>query len=301
MKEYFYNVAGFVFGISLPDGADAGMLLPSFRPFACEKGGSLLFRLEAPAVGGDIAGGPVVSVLDDAVNDMGRVRLCALACGYRIDVRHTPGGAVQSVVADSRFESAVAYLHWDAPCTGSVLGAMLRMVFSQAVLRHGAVSLHASAVVLGGKAFLFMGKSGTGKSTHSGIWIKTFDGCCLLNDDNPVVRVEEGCVTAYGSPWSGKTPCYRNTGFPVGGIARLKQAPENRFCFCEGAEAFAMLLPGCSVIRSDVSLNGAACDTLACIAELVPVAMLECRPDTEAAVLCKEKFTEKINYKKYVK
>ena len=35
---------------------------------------------------------------------------------------------------------------------------------------------------------LFQGKSGTGKSTHSGLWLKHIPGCELLNDDNPIVH-----------------------------------------------------------------------------------------------------------------
>ena len=54
----------------------------------------------------------------------------------------------------------------------------------------------------------------------------------------------------------------------------------------QDTEAFIDLLPGCSAIRQDSHLYGQLCDTLIQIATLVPVGMLECRPDREAAQLC---------------
>lgn len=95
-------------------------------------------------------------------------------------------------------------------------------------------------------------------------------GCHLLNDDNPVLRVEDGTVTAYGTPWSGKTPCYRNEYAPVAGIVRLQQSPQNRFTPLCGPEAFAALLPSCSAIRRDARLQDALHDTLVRVAGLVP-------------------------------
>ncbi|MBO6066250.1 MAG: transposase, partial [Lachnospiraceae bacterium] len=87
---------------------------------------------------------------------------------------------------------------------------------------HVHLLMHASVTMHAGKGYLFLGKSGTGKSTHSQLWINNIEGCELLNDDNPVLRVEDdGSVRVYGSPWSGKTPCYRNLDVPVGAIVDL--------------------------------------------------------------------------------
>ena len=131
-----------------------------------------------------------------------------------------------------------------------------------------------------------MGKSGTGKSTHSALWLKHIPGCTLLNDDNPAVRLVGDGAVAYGTPWSGKTPCYRNLSYPIGGMVRLSQAPANRFVRRREVDAFVVLYPGCSVITDDERLNGALCDTLARLTERVTVGTLECLPDEAAATLC---------------
>ena len=109
--------------------------------------------------------------------------------------------------------------------------------------------------------------------------------------DNPILRIQDGQVVAYGTPWSGKTPCYRNLSFPVDGMVRLRQAQTNRFTPCRGTEAFIQLLPGCSVIRQDRRLYEALCDTLVKMADMVPVGRLDCQPDEEAARLCSQEIS----------
>ena len=175
---------------------------------------------------------------------------------------------------------------------GEALSSMLRILYAQAALVRDAVSVHASCVSLEGRGYLFLGRSGTGKSTHARRWMEAFPGCRLLNDDNPVLRVEDGTVTAYGTPWSGKTPCYRNECAPVAGIVRLQQSPQNRFTPLCGPEAFAALLPSCSAVRRDARLQDALHDTLVRVAGLVPVGWLECLPDREAARLCLEELNQ---------
>lgn len=124
-----------------------------------------------------------------------------------------------------------------------------------------------------------MGKSGTGKSTHAQLWREYIAGAELLNDDNPAVRFFGDTAYACGTPWSGKTPCYKNLQFPIGGMARLSQAAENRFQRQEGADAFVAIYPGCSVIAENETLRHHLYDTLTRLANSVKVGTLECLPN----------------------
>ena len=135
---------------------------------------------------------------------------------------------------------------------------------------------------------LFQGKSGTGKSTHSGLWLKHIPGCELLNDDNPIVHFnrETGKATVYGSPWSGKTPCYKNDSVPVGAFVRLEQAPMNEIQRESPARAFASLLPSCSNLKEVRELNNGVIETVKYLAAHTPVYFLKCLPDREAAEIC---------------
>lgn len=157
----------------------------------------------------------------------------------------------------------------------------------------GTVLTHASSVIYKGKAYLFLGKSGTGKSTHSRMWQNALEGVELMNDDHPVVRVHEnGTVIAYGSPWSGKTPCYKNISAPLGGIIRISRAQYNRAIRLAPIQAYASLMTSCSGMTWDKELADGKDRTLQAIISAVPCWVMECLPDEDAAVVCSESVTK---------
>lgn len=160
-----------------------------------------------------------------------------------------------------------------------------------------AIAIHSSAIVYRGEAVLFLGESGTGKSTHTRLWRENIDSARLLNDDSPVIRITEDAaagesVVAYGSPWSGKTPCYKNECYPVRAICRLSQAPHNRIERLSAIRSIGALLPSCPpAFAHDAELQDKQCRTLSDIIGRVPVYGLECLPNADAALLaCKTIF-----------
>lgn len=145
------------------------------------------------------------------------------------------------------------------------------------------VALHASCVVYREQAVLFLGESGTGKSTHSRLWQEHIPGAELLNDDSPVVRCMAGKLLVYGTPWSGKTPCYKNRCYPLAGCVRLRQAPCNRIEKLSVLQAYAALHPSCPPeFAYDETLYGGLSATLNEVLHAVPVYRLACLPDEEA-------------------
>ena len=146
---------------------------------------------------------------------------------------------------------------------------------------------HAAAVSLDGHGYMFLGKSGTGKSTHAGLWVKHIEGAVLINDDNPVVRITDGQAVVYGSPWSGKTPCYRNVSYPLGGIVLLSQAPYNQIQRLSGLEAYMTLMSSISGQRWNEGIADGLHQTENELASNMPIWHLECLPDKAAAELCK--------------
>lgn len=167
---------------------------------------------------------------------------------------------------------------------------MLMYAFANA--SRGNLEMHASVVENRGRGYLFLGKSGTGKSTHSRLWLENVPGSSLLNDDNPIIRMrDDGGVYVYGSPWSGKTPCYVNRGVPVGGIVTLSQAPENKIRRCTLPEAYAALYSSTSGLKTNREMYDSLHKTMEHIAVTVPFHHLDCLPDAEAAVLCSKTIT----------
>lgn len=114
--------------------------------------------------------------------------------------------------------------------------------FCRGIIEHGRFFLHASAVVCEEEAYLFSAPSGTGKSTHTALWRKLFPQSDILNDDKPVIWPEKERITAWGTPFSGKTDLQVNRGVPLKGICFLKQGSENRIRRLPETEALAMML-----------------------------------------------------------
>lgn len=163
----------------------------------------------------------------------------------------------------------------------------LMIMFALATADKRTALFHASVVSHAGRAYLFLGPSGTGKSTHSGLWLRHIADTALVNDDNPVVRIAaDGTVHAFGSPWSGKTPCYRNVSYPVGAFVQLRQAPRNVIRRLSPLEAYATLVPSISGKRWDARLADGLHQTENELAGKVPVWHLDCLPDEAAARLC---------------
>ena len=132
---------------------------------------------------------------------------------------------------------------------------------------------------------MFLGESGTGKSTHTRMWLESIAGARLLNDDAPALRVfSDGSVKAYGTPWSGKTPCYLNESYPLAAMTRIKRAPYNRMNRCGTLESFGAVLPSClpTLQQCDETLD-LLCNGLSGVLSAVPVYTLECLPDHDAA------------------
>ena len=168
-----------------------------------------------------------------------------------------------------------------------VLDSALRLMFDLATAGKDTLCIHAAVVSCEGKGYLFLGPSGTGKSTHAQLWLKHFEGTELVNDDNPVVR--DGVV--YGSPWSGKTPCYRNVSVPIGGIVRLSQAPYNKIRRLSGIEAYVDLAESVGGKVWDSRIAEGLHQAENKLASTVPMWHLECLPDEAAARLCHDTIT----------
>lgn len=154
--------------------------------------------------------------------------------------------------------------------------------FYRQLLNFDGMMLHSSAVVRDGKAYLFTAACGTGKSTHTQLWLKNFPDAFILNDDKPALRLENGKFYAYGTPWSGKTAQNRNVRVELGGICVLRRGVENKITPYTGRAALHDILE--QTVRSrDPAMMGKLLDILDRLLTLVPVWRLECNMEPEAA------------------
>ena len=160
------------------------------------------------------------------------------------------------------------------------------LLFAMSTAALDTLEIHSSVTMCDGKGYAFLGKSGTGKSTHSRLWKEFIPGSELLNDDNPIIRIIDDKAYIYGSPWSGKTPCYRNLRAPLGAVVRISQSPDNKIHRLSFVEAYASMFSSCSAFRAVPGVSDGIHGTIVKLTTLVPMYLLDCRPDKEAAELC---------------
>lgn len=287
MKQTDLKIAGLRVRIELHDEYEGLKMPESYMPFVTEP------TNDAPDVTLTVKSGyeraaEGMNPVSSGMNDLGEARLYHNGGEYAVDLLPHPSSSFRTMHISEDFTTGRLQLPGDRYAAFTV-DSMLRILYSQAVVLHHGFMLHSAAVVRDGKAVLFMGKSGTGKSTHAQLWLREFAGTSLLNDDNPVVRViPDGEVRVYGSPWSGKTPCYHNAGAPVEAMIRLEQAPVNRYTELSNIDAFVAVLPGVSVITHSRKLYGEACSSVVEALKCVKVGKLECTPEPSAAYECQK-------------
>ena len=168
----------------------------------------------------------------------------------------------------------------------TILLFALWLAYGVVAIQHRLIAIHSSVIMYKGKAVLFLGESGTGKSTHTRLWRENFKDAVLLNDDSPILQVNGDKIYVHGSPWSGKTPCFRREVVELAGIVRLSQAPYNRIKPLKVLEAFAALYPSCPpAFANDPVLSDLVCSMISDTLKSVKVWHLECLPDADAAKL----------------
>ena len=286
MMTCYYEIGGHSIAVSFVNEENNDDLIPSFAPFRLQdEPAELLFTM----------------LVDDNLDwPQQNDEIGQFDCGgcnhgvYRTD----DGGYLYSIhdihdVLCSRMQSNADFSQCSVSLYGKTwvqrnygLNNALMMAYAFASACSATMLMHASVIRQGGKGYLMTAPSGTGKSTHTRLWYDNIPGCDLMNDDNPVVRIVDGQAVVYGSPWSGKTRCYRNIQAPVGGIVRIQQRPENTIRRLNPVEAFCNLLPAMSNMKWDKRVYNGICDGISQLIQLVGVHELGCLPNAEAAILC---------------
>lgn len=285
-----YNVAGHVFTLSLPESEKLWGALTQYEPFECKDCAKPLFCLEFAE---ELPSGERECIYDTPTEPGETVvRLYRQGSDWIFETQINDQCPLCATIwASADFSCAKLKLQ-TRKLSDAVFGvnnaAMLLYAFSSACL--GTLEFHASVIEKNGRSYLFLGKSGTGKSTHSRMWLENIPGCELMNDDNPIVRVmPDGSVVAFGSPWSGKTPCYKNIQAPVGAFVQIRRAPFNKLSRQSVLEAFTSLYSSISGFKEDnCAMSDGLNDSLDKVISNVPCYVIDCLPDGDAARVCAE-------------
>ena len=291
MAKHFYTVAQHTFVVGMLDD-ERGIAMPSYEPFRVLEadGTDLLFTLTVDDTFYPMSKGEHIGDFDCGAADFGVYRLPDGAYQMLISL---PGGDYCGLLqATADFHAATIATRGEDSLRTFAVNNALMLMYAFAAADKDTLLVHSSVIKNKGKGYLFLGKSGTGKSTHSNLWLKHIEGSELLNDDNPIIRIYDDEILVFGSPWSGKTPCYKNDNAEIGAFVQIKQAPENSIQRNRPLQAFAVLLPSMSAMKWDKQIYNSICNSVGRLIERVSLYTLRCRPDQEAAGMCHAEVTK---------
>jgi len=196
---------------------------------------------------------------------------------YRFSSDHS---CLEYILLDSRKHPVLTLTDFEYMCTGEAFANRLAYL--------GGLVMHGSAISYEGKGIVFSAPSGTGKSTHAGLWKQCYgERVVHINDDKPAIRFDEGVPVVYGTPWSGKTDTNSNNSAPLNAIVFLKQASENRIQPLSVADALEHIYRETVRPFYDEALGMKVLDTAERLIQSVPVFLLECTISKEAVELVK--------------
>ncbi len=289
MREIkYYKVGGHIFTISNNCSEPKALNLAAFKPFEIEQTEGALFEVEVI----DEINEPIIEdLIIDAPQDssgMPSVNIYRTESGLLYTITMPRSNEVNaSLLINTEQRRVLVTVNGEDIYEQNALNNAIILSYISFTMEHNTLLLHASTVIHEGAAYLFLGKSGTGKSTHSRMWLESFKGSELLNDDHPIIRLfDDGSITVYGSPWSGKTPCYRNLSAPMGAIVRIERAATNSIERLRPLKAYASLTTSCSGVQWSKKLYNDKVKAVEGIISNSRSYTMHCLPDNDAARIC---------------
>lgn len=287
-KQYTFSIADFRMSVVFQESQSNIMgLLPSYRPFQVAD-----WQAEAD----------ITMVVSSRLAAIDKAHCEPIGCFNmpfgRAQVSQLQEGDYQFVLCDLHhracclmrtnrtFSNCQCYLNGNEAMQQFGLNLALMLAFAFYGSQHATLLLHASTIRCNGKAYSFIAKSGTGKTTHTQLWLKHIPHCDLLNDDNPALRLTDGNIYVYGTPWSGLTPCYQRVKAPLGAVVLIERAACNSIERLPPVPAFAALLSSCASMKWDETVYDNICSTVSKVVERANFYKLKCLPNKEAALMC---------------
>lgn len=290
-----YCIGGHRISISY-DGDEKALdiLLHSFIPFKRleDEGKDVLMHLEVVRRLKEVPESDRRLIRDvDTGNGMTRVDKLNDG-GYQFLVRDIHGTPCALLITTAKFDNCQCALRGGLATKRFALNNALMLAYAFSATYYDTLLIHASVIRHENRAYAFTAKSGTGKSTQVANWMRNIEGCDIVNDDNPIIRIIDGKPVLFGSPWSGKTPCYRDIQVELGGIVLIERDKRNHVTPLMPLNAFTTLLAACSAMKWDEDLYQRVCGTVSKFVESTKVVTLHCLPDADSAHTCRKYLEE---------
>ena len=170
---------------------------------------------------------------------------------------------------------------WIRQCANPYsIDSVLRITHSLLLAMEGGFQLHASSAIRNGRAFLFAGVSGAGKTTL--VKLAPPDAVVLTDEISYVRRIANG-YRAYGTPFAGELARPgANATAPVQQVCLLKQSRQNRLRPVKRSVAIRALMRHVLFFAQDKELVERVLDSVVHFVSSVEVVEMEFTPDQRA-------------------
>ena len=196
------------------------------------------------------------------------------------------------IIFDDQFKTAEIEL-FDVEGLGGLpleqrIHSYLCEAFSYLALTKGRVVFHSSAISYKDMGICFSAPSGTGKSTHTGLWKKYYkDKTEIINDDTPVLYVNSENAVLCGTPWSGKTELNINKEVDLKGIVFLTQSKDNHIKKLSNLEAIKYFFNEAKIPQIP-ALFDKGIEIIGDVLKCTPTFLLGCNISKDAVELVKD-------------
>ena len=163
---------------------------------------------------------------------------------------------------------------------------------AEAIVLRDAFLMHSAVIEKDGRAYAFLAKSGTGKSTHIRRWMSLFgDKVTVVNGDKPICRFIDGELYIYGTPWCGKEGWNTNTRAPLKALCYIERAKENSIEKISPASSSLRVMRQI-LLPNDASLAAKTLEMMDKMLTIVPSYLLKCNISQEAAQIAHDAMKE---------
>lgn len=287
MKKCSFVIAGLSLEVIFENEKDNFSLIPSFKYFYKDiNAGIPYIRVTVGEV--DIQ---EKDKHKDNVRKMdttnGSVTICRINKGFICKVFDKSKRKKCIIKGNMDFTRCRCELFGNDEDKNNALKTALLIIYIYASSFKNRIVIHSSTIKCNNMAFCFLGESGRGKSTQSSLWTKYISGSTILNDDNPILQLnDDGSVKVWGSPWSGKSNYYINDSADMCAMVCLSHGSRNEIKRVLGINAFLDLFSSVSSFPGGSGTYRHLVDCVVKVVDRYPVYEMACLPNKEAATLC---------------
>jgi hypothetical protein len=156
------------------------------------------------------------------------------------------------------------------------------LLFQHRLIREDGLEVHACGIAVDGRALVFVGDSGAGKSTTASLWIERVAEARVLSDDRVVLRRRNDRFLAFGTPWHGTGGFAAAEAWPVGALLFLEHSSKDALVPLRLPDAVTRLLARSFPPMWDAALLARVIETCHAVAESTPAYVLRFSPRPSA-------------------